>query len=170
MEGAEVLRRARQAAQMSQPELARRAGVTQSVISAYESGKRAPSVPMLRKLVEATGHRLELELTRTDPTARGLPASVLARRVRHRRVALLEAAHNAAAQNLRIFGSVARGEDSADSDVDFLVDMPAGTGLFALLALRGELSRIMGVPVDLASAGDLKPRVLAAAERDAIPV
>lgn len=48
--------------------------------------------------------------------------------------------------------------------------MPAGAGLFALQALEGELTRILGVDVDLAPANSLKPRVRAEAERDAVPV
>jgi transcriptional regulator with XRE-family HTH domain len=57
-----VLREARRRAGLSQVELARRAGVTQSVVSAYESGARQPSVPTLARLVGATGFELELQL------------------------------------------------------------------------------------------------------------
>lgn len=51
----ELLRKARKQAGLSQAELAQRAGVTQSVVSAYESGARQPSLPTLARLVEATG-------------------------------------------------------------------------------------------------------------------
>jgi predicted nucleotidyltransferase/DNA-binding XRE family transcriptional regulator len=170
VESAQVLRAARLAAGLSQPELARRAGVAQSVISTYESGKREPSVPTLRRLVEATGHHLTLDVERTDSSVRGLPNSALARRLRQRRTALLRAVQNAGAANLRVFGSVARGEDTPDSDIDLLVDMPGGAGLFALQSLEGELQRILGVDVDLAPVDSLKPRVRAEAERDAIVV
>lgn len=47
---------------MTQRQLAERAGVQQPVISAYESGRRQPSLPMLQKLLAATGHRLDLGL------------------------------------------------------------------------------------------------------------
>jgi uncharacterized protein len=59
-----LLRQARQSARMSQQELAGRAGVTQSVISAYESGHRQPAVPTLARLIQATGHELRLGLRR----------------------------------------------------------------------------------------------------------
>jgi ribosome-binding protein aMBF1 (putative translation factor) len=62
---ATVLREARQRSGLSQAELARRAGVVQSVISAYESGRRQPALPMLARLIEATG--LELRLTVDQP-------------------------------------------------------------------------------------------------------
>ena len=99
-----------------------------------------------------------------------LPDTPLGRQVRRRRAALLRAVQAAGAGNLRVFGSVARGDARPDSDVDLLVDMPAGAGLFALQALEGELRRILGVEVDLAPADSLKPRVRAEAEREAVPV
>ena len=69
---------------------------------------------------------------------------------------------------MRVFGSVARGEDGPDSDIDLLVDLREGTGLFALQALEGRLRRILNADVDLAPADSLKPRVRAEAEADAI--
>lgn len=62
---AALLREARRRAGLSQVELGRRAGVTQSVISAYESGARQPSVPTLARLVVAAGYELELRIS--DP-------------------------------------------------------------------------------------------------------
>ena len=63
-----ALHEARRRAGLSQTELARSAGVTQSVISAYESGARQPSLPVLEKLVAATGLELELRIRRSPPT------------------------------------------------------------------------------------------------------
>ena len=76
----------------------------------------------------------------------------------------------AGGSNLRVFGSVARGEDTPDSDVDLLVDLPESTGLFTLLALEGELQRILKVSVDLATEPSLKPQVRAQALAEAIPL
>jgi predicted nucleotidyltransferase len=67
-----------------------------------------------------------------------------------------------------VFGSVARGEDGPDSDIDLLVDLPEGTSLFAVLALEGTLERILGVKVDLATVTSLKPRVRDEALADAV--
>ena len=58
-----------------------------------------------------------------------------------------------------VFGSVARGEDLADSDVDLLVTLPPGVGLFDLGRLAGELQELLGARVDLVPATDLKPGV-----------
>jgi transcriptional regulator with XRE-family HTH domain len=73
---AAVLRDARRRAGLSQVELGRRAGVTQSVVSAYESGARQPSLPMLARLVGATG--LELDIRLSEPEAAGLASGLLA--------------------------------------------------------------------------------------------
>jgi len=75
---------------------------------------------------------------------RGPPDTRLGRRLRQRRAALIAVAESHGATNLRVFGSVARGEDRSDSDIDLLVD--------------------------LAPADSLKPRVRADAEREAIPL
>lgn len=163
-----LLRKARESAGLSQSELARRAGVAQSVVSAYESGKRQPALPTLSRLIAATGHQMTINVERSDPGVRGLPDTPLGRRVRKHRQALLGAVAKAGGSNLRVFGSVARGEDGPDSDVDLLVDLPEGTGLFALQALEGELRRILNRDVDLAPTSSLKARVRAEAEADAI--
>ena len=165
-----LLRTAREEAGLSQSELARRSGVAQSVVSAYEAGKRQPALPTLAKLIAATGHTMAITLERSDSSVRGLPDTPLGRRVRQHRQALLDAVAEAGGSNLRVFGSVARGEDRPDSDVDLLVDLPEGTGLFALQALEGQLRRILHVNVDLSPPGSLKPRVRAEAEAEAIPL
>lgn len=153
---------------LSQSELARRAGVPQSVVSEYESGKRQPAIPTLARLVAATGHELTIGLERSDPTVRGLPNTPLGRRLRQHRKALLDAVDRAGGSNLRVFGSVARGEDSPESDVDLLVDLPEDTSLFAVLALEGTLERILKVKVDLAPVTSLKPKVRTEALVDAV--
>lgn len=163
-----LLRDARRRAGLSQSDLARRAGVPQSVVSEYEAGKRQPAVPTLARLVAATGHELTIGLERSDPTVRGLPDTPLGRRLRQNRKALLAAVGNAGGSNLRVFGSVARGEETPDSDVDLLVDLPEDTSLFAVLALEGTLERILKVKVDLAPVASLKPSVRTEALADAV--
>ena len=61
MEPAALIRAVRRRQGLSQAELARRAGTSQPVISAYEHGRRDPSYETLRKLVEAGGERLHLD-------------------------------------------------------------------------------------------------------------
>ena len=66
VDGAEVVRRARLAAGLTQEELATLADTSQSAVAAYETGARQPSWSVLQRIVGASGHRIELEL-RADP-------------------------------------------------------------------------------------------------------
>jgi predicted nucleotidyltransferase/DNA-binding XRE family transcriptional regulator len=156
---AALLRTARQRARLSQSEVARRAGIAQSVISAYESGRREPSLPTLTRLVEATGHHLAIDVVGSPSRALGLPDSPLGRRLSQRRKAIIRAAEDRRAHNVRVFGSVARGEDVESSDVDLLVDLDEGVGLLDLIGLERELSELLGVEVDVVPADTLKPRM-----------
>ena len=162
-----LLRHARQAAGMTQAELAARAGVAQSVISAYESGHRQPAFPTLAALIEATGHELAVTVRRHPRRLAKLTGPV-GQRVRSRRRELTSAAATHGITNLRVFGSVARGRDRPDSDVDLLVDLPPDMSLFRLARAQGDLETILGVPVDLIPASDLKVGVRSRVERELI--
>jgi uncharacterized protein len=162
-----LLRRARADAQLSQLELALRAGVTQSVISAYESGHRQPALATLARLIDAAGYDLVVDIQQQPPLLKRLSGPV-GQQVRRKRRDLVAAAAAHGVTNLRVFGSVARGRDRPDSDVDLLADLPSGMGLFELGRLQAELEAILGSPVDLVPADNLKPRVRARADRDLV--
>ena len=70
-------------------------------------------------------------------------------------------------RNPRVFGSVARGEDDGNSDLDLLVDPAERTSLFDLAGLEAELSDPLGVRVDVLTPGGIGPRSAAAVYRDA---
>jgi len=76
-----------------------------------------------------------------------------------RRDAIVATAARRGVHNLRLFGSVARGEDTADSDVDLLVDVAPGVGLFPLGALEVELRELIGRDVDVVPADSLREDV-----------
>ena len=158
MDSAVVLRSARQRAHLTQEQLAARAGVTQSVVSAYESGRRQPSVPTLAALVAATGFELDLQL-RTTPRRLEALTGPIGRRVRRHRRRLLDIAAAHGLHDVRVFGSVARGEDQPGSDLDLLADLPAGMGLIGLGRARDALEAVIGCSVDLVPAADLKAGV-----------
>jgi predicted nucleotidyltransferase len=61
-------------------------------------------------------------------------------------------------RSVAIFGSVARGEEREGSDVDLLVEFEPGSSLFDLMRLEDELSALLGVQIDVVSAGGLKDR------------
>jgi len=67
MDAGGIIQAVRRRQGLTQAELARRAGTSQPVISAYEHGRRDPSSQTLRKLVEAGGERLRMEAVRPGP-------------------------------------------------------------------------------------------------------
>jgi hypothetical protein len=79
--------------------------------------------------------------------------------LKEKRQEILRIAAKHGARNLRIFGSVARGEAGPDSDVDFLVDLEPGRTLFDLGALLMELRDFLGLKVDVVTEHGLKPRI-----------
>lgn len=143
---------------MSQAALAIRAGTTQSVISVYESGRRQPSLPMLMSLIAATGSALNVQLVDAPAVSAKIDQS-LAARVRDNADRIRGAATESGVTVLGLFGSAARGEAGPDSDVDLLIDVPDGVGLFALGRLETELRELLGAPVDLVPVSGLKPHV-----------
>ncbi len=74
------------------------------------------------------------------------------------------------ARNLRIFGSVARGEATEASDVDFLVEFDPGTSLLQHAAMVVELEELLGVSVDVAPEKSLKERIRSRVLREAVPL
>ena len=168
VDAALLLRDARLRAGLSQVELGRRAGVTQSVVSAYESGARRPSLPTLARLVAATGFELDVRLS--EPSATGPGSEGLSHRVERHRVEMREVLSRYGLSNPRVFGSVARGEEGCDSDVDLLVDVPEGVGLVTLGRCQAELEALLGATVDVVPAGDLKPGVAAEVLVEAVPL
>lgn len=104
-----------------------------------------------------------------EPTA----ASLRLRRVlRERRYDVAEVLARYHATNPRLFGSAARGDAREDSDVDMLVDLVPGAGneLLRVAGIAEELSTILGVKVDVISAGLLRDEVSATAVLDAVAV
>jgi len=168
VDAAVLLRDARLRAGLSQVELGRRAGVSQSVVSAYETGARQPTVPTLARLVAATGFELDLRLS--EPSATEPASGELGHRVHRHRVELQEVLSRYGLSSARVFGSVARGEESSASDVDLLVDVPEGVGLVTLGRCQAELEVLLGARVDLVPAGDLKPGVAAEVLAEAVPL
>jgi len=61
-------------------------------------------------------------------------------------------------KSIAVFGSVARGEDGPDSDVDFLVDFAETVSIRDWMGLKEELEAFLKAPVDIVSTRGLKPR------------
>lgn len=167
MDTAELLREARRSASLTQAELARRAGTSQAMVARYETGVASPTVRTLQRLLRAAGRDLEL----SSVSARtGSPASSLAT-LREHRAEIRAAAERVGARNVRVFGSVARGEDTPESDVDLLVDFPAQErGLLPLLTLAVQVEQILGRRVDVAAVEAMAEPVRDRALAEAVPL
>lgn len=81
---------------------------------------------------------------------------------------MLEACARHGAGEVRVFGSVARGEDRADSDIDLLVELEEGRTLLDLERLQVELADLLGGPVDVGTPGMLRGGVSDRARADLV--
>jgi uncharacterized protein len=87
-----------------------------------------------------------------------------------KRTVILEAAKRHGARNVRIFGSVARGDDDEKSDLDFLVEMEPGRSLLDHAALLVDLEKLLGCKVDVMSEKGIKARIRERVLREARPL
>jgi predicted nucleotidyltransferase len=87
--------------------------------------------------------------------------------VRPFRCGILGAAARHGMRNVRVFGSVARGDDHENSDVDFLVDVEPGRTLLDVIAFEQDVQQLLGKNVAVLTVGGLSPylqhRILAEA-------
>lgn len=128
----EFLRTRRRALGISQHELAQRVGTSQSVIAAIERGQRRLTPTMEGKL---------------RSVMRAHPADLLQK---HRDQVLADAAAFGFT-NIRVFGSVARGDATEDSDIDLFVDFedPETGDVFDLFRLGDRLENLLAIAVDV---------------------
>lgn len=154
-----MIRRARESAGLTQSVLAERSGVAQSVISSYEKGRREPSASALDVLLTAAGFRLVVE-----------PEPESLHKVRTHSAELIAKLAELGGHNISVFGSVARGDDRPDSDVDLLIDIDDTVGLFTLMKMRSVAERILGREVDLIPRNGLKASVSETALLDEVPL
>ena len=156
MQARDILRQARHGAGLSQAALAARAGTSQAAVARRERGVEEPTLPTLRRLLYACGFVLEVEARRLPPS----PRRELLQRERQR---ILDLLAKRGVRAVHVFGSVARGDDDADSDIDLLVEFEgehsSGGELLAVLGLTEELGALLGARVDVASEATLEERV-----------
>lgn len=130
---ASFLRTRRAILGLSQRDLAERSGVKQPLIAAIESGRRQPSAPSRAAL----GHALATR-----------PSVALAAR----RQQIRELFERAGLPEPRVFGSVARGDDRSESDIDLMVEFSERHDIVDLLTLEHELEALLTFGVDLVDA------------------
>lgn len=128
----EALRRRRRDAGLSQRQLALRSGVPQPNIAAYETGRRIPAAETLDRLNGAL----------RVPTLE---------RLRAERGTIIRAAERRRLSDVRVFGSVARGQAGTGSDVDLLVHPGPDASVFDLAGFMSEVQEALGMEVDVVS-------------------
>ena len=87
-----------------------------------------------------------------------------------RRDEILRVAAARGARNIRVFGSVARGESDERSDIDFLVDLEPGRTLFDLSGLLLDLEALLHTSVDVVTERGLRPRIRDRVLAEAVPL
>jgi len=132
MDFAEQLRVARLAAGLTQVQLATRAGTSQSRLSSYENGAVTPNRSTKVRLLRATRIR---------------PSQI----IEEMRDQILEIAKINGLRNVRVFGSIARREDTVKSDIDLLVTPGPKSSLFDIAAFLGGVRGATGFDVDVIS-------------------
>lgn len=120
-----------------------------------------PATPSLASVVQAALHRF----LRDSPDGSDAPLLV---RVIRRRHAIREVAGDHGASNVRLFGSIARGDETGGSDIDLLVTLEPGRTLFDLARMRGRLEEILDAPVDVVPDTNMDKALSDEIERDAI--
>ncbi len=90
--------------------------------------------------------------------------------LRARREELIALASRHKAENIRIFGSVARGDANENSDVDILVHFREGASLFDLIHLIDDTSTLIHTKVDVVSDGGLSPYLARRILSEAVPL
>jgi len=90
--------------------------------------------------------------------------------LQQKRDEILRIAAQHGARNVRVFGSVARGEAGPESDVDFLVELEPGRSLLDHAALLLDLEQLLGRKVDVATERSLKERIRVRVLREAVPL
>lgn len=139
------------AAGMSQSQLARAARVPQPNLSAYENGHRSPSPEVVDRIARALKGRPSL-------------------RVEQHREAIRDVVAKHHAISPRVFGSIARGDDEAGSDVDLLVDFTDEASLLDEVGLRLALRDLLQIEVDVVAADALHGAIRDRIMREAVPV
>lgn len=142
---------------------------------AIELPRRAPAAYEIVALADAirVGGTRERRraLEEIEARVRGTPAPARMREeITKLRGPILEAAAANGAREVRLFGSVARGEETAESDIDFLVSLEPGRTLLDLARLEARLEELLQRPADVVTPESLRESIRATALREAVLV
>jgi len=143
-----------------------------SLLAAYRSARREEGIARLRRLLVLRAMVATGMSQREIADALGVTQPAVSQQLKAARELdavdpelLLDAAGPVLAEmaaergysRLAVFGSLARGQATRDSDIDLVVEVPAGTSTFDFLRFRQLIENVLGRGVDLVSYGGLKP-------------
>lgn len=156
------LDRARIARGESKADVARATGLGEPAVRRLFSGRHPnPTVRTLETIAAHLGLRLALEEPPQDQTT-----PTLAELRSH--AGIIEGiVSRHGGSNIRVFGSVARGDARPGSDIDLLIDVKPGTGLLELGAIEDELTAALGRRIDVITSGHGRMRHI---RDDALPL
>lgn len=135
-----------------------------SVLSANESGV---SQREIAKTLGVTQSAVS-QMIATSRTRARLARGPVGRKLTEHRAEVLRLARSQGASNVRVFGSISRGEDDEDSDADLLVSMPGKLSMFTIAGLGMDLEELIGYPVDIIPEQLVKHDVLPALSASAV--
>lgn len=129
--------------------------------------RRGAAAGMSQREIARAVHRSQPEVARL---LRFFPASERGSALAKHRRDVIDLAAEHGFRNVRVFGSVARGEDGPASDIDLLVTFPSGASLFDIGALEGALTTLLGERVDLVPDDGLRPHSRDEILAEAVPL
>ncbi len=136
-----------------------------AMIRAAESGASQREVAAVAGVSQPYVHRVL-----TEHKGRFVPRSPLGFQLAAYRNEIIDLLQRHAIDKAAVFGSVARGEDGPDSDIDVVADVPSSMGLIGLAKVEQELQELLGVGVDLVPSRLMKQEVREAALADEVPL
>ncbi len=161
-----AIARARRARAMTQSALALASSLDRTALAKIETGRRRVSSGELGRVARALGVPVGSLLERDPLPDVRLTLAML----RRRRRTILEVTARHGARSVLVFGSVARGEATADSDVDLLVEMEPERSLLDRAAMIVDLQKLLGRDVDVVTVNSVRDRMRDRILREAIPL
>lgn len=154
---------------LTQGELAQRSGTSQATLSRYESGDAVPTISTLERIIAATGATLTLAAVPASRVADVRSARMSKLRQNKKQILAILKKHNA--RNPQVFGSVARGDDGPNSDIDLLVDVDMHKqDLFDVFHIELELEELLGEKVEITPRSIIDPQIHKHAIEEAVPL
>ena len=141
-----------------------RARARAQLVSAARRGAAAGLTQ--RQIAEAMG-RSQPEISRL---LHFLPSTSRGRLLARHRDEVLRIARDHGGRDVRVFGSLARGTDTPESDIDLVITLPPGTSLMSLARIERDISAVLGCPVDVVSAGNLREAVAEQVRLEGVPL